>query len=379
MYKKFNETKNLKRLFNFDMYCTQTSKSDYYLQDCLKLISNYLTVDLDKLYNINCILRGNIYSEYVGDNERISKEIKFNKSFLISLKNAKYLDLNGKFQGHYYGNFSFLSRLLLTLGERVSFLDILMDKDNNLKFVMADKLSYGDNSRTYYVFEILFIPGNILLNEDSFIFKLLTNLNNKEKNYDGSGIFSRSYLYQCGETNEKKNFYSENINIKYFIDNNKHLINYCQIDNLSKDDLFKLKYFIIYKEDRLSENQPSYFNDRVKSICIESNFKVTNIQANILNHLLDSNIFLSNGDGSMFYNLKEKGIGWSHSRDWVKSQLGPFIKSGLINFKSVPSSRDNRYRIWYFFENNDVNNDLFKKYCTSHSNVRLKGWQSKFH
>lgn len=107
--------------------------------------------------------------------------------------------------------------------------------------------------------------------------------------------------------------------------------------------------YAVYQKDRnLKDYIYPFMSERGLQVAEEYN--LTRTQANLYDFICRGDFKLRNGDGDMFFNPKSKGIGWSHSREWVQKELSPLIHAGLVKLDKVHDCRDARYTSWYFYD-----------------------------
>lgn len=83
---------------------------------------------------------------------------------------------------------------------------------------------------------------------------------------------------------------------------------------------------------------------------IGEQYKLTDIQINLYNHICRGDFCFRDGDGDMFFNPNSNGIGWSHDRKWVQKQLRPLLTAGIVTFEKIKNRRNKRYTDWYFYD-----------------------------
>lgn len=126
-----------------------------------------------------------------------------------------------------------------------------------------------------------------------------------------------------------------------------------------------------------------------EALRVGEEYKLTDVQINLYNHICRGDFYFRNGDGDMFFNPESKGNGWSHDRTWVKKQFRPLIKAGLVVFEKANDCRDGRFTSWYFYDSRYKRKQLIEAGCfaSSRKMFTLKekldlpdGWfQSKTH
>lgn len=104
-----------------------------------------------------------------------------------------------------------------------------------------------------------------------------------------------------------------------------------------------------------------------EALQVGEKYGLTDIQINLYNHICRGDFYFRNGDGDMLFNPGSKGIGWYHDRDWVKKQLQPLIKAGLVVFEKVNDCRDGRYTSWYFYDSRYQRKQLIEAGCFASS------------
>ena len=97
-------------------------------------------------------------------------------------------------------------------------------------------------------------------------------------------------------------------------------------------------------------NAPTNYADVSEiALKIKEKYGLTDTQALLYNHICRGDFKLRNEDGQLFYDKESNGFGWSGSREWVKKQFKPLIKSGLVKFESLRDCRSGNYTSWYFY------------------------------
>lgn len=118
----------------------------------------------------------------------------------------------------------------------------------------------------------------------------------------------------------------------------------------------------------------NYVNISEKAMNAKKKYKLTDTQTLLYNHICRGDFKLRNEDGQLFYDENNNGFGWSGSRDWVKKQFEPLIKSGIVKFKSLRDCRDGKYTSWYFYDPKFELKELIDASCyvTTHKLAMIK-------
>ncbi len=111
-------------------------------------------------------------------------------------------------------------------------------------------------------------------------------------------------------------------------------------------------------------NTPTYYDNVSEiSLKVKEKYNLTDTQTLLYNHICRGDFKLRNEDGQLFYDENNKGFGWSGDRTWVKNQLKPLIKSGIVKFQKVYDCVDGKYTSWYFYSPEHDFNDLIDADC----------------
>lgn len=92
---------------------------------------------------------------------------------------------------------------------------------------------------------------------------------------------------------------------------------------------------------------PTHYSDLCeKALTVKEKYSLTDVQTLLYNHICRGDFYFCNNEGQKFYDKKNEGFGWGGNRTWVKKQLNPLVKAGLVAFKSLHNCRDGKYTTW---------------------------------
>lgn len=118
---------------------------------------------------------------------------------------------------------------------------------------------------------------------------------------------------------------------------------------------------------------PTHYNDVCeKALEVKEKCGLTDVQTLLYNHICRGDFKLRNEDGQNFHDKNNNGFGWGGDRNWVKKQLKPLIKDGLVKFESLHDCRDGKYTSWYFYSPEYDINDLVDAGCFVNTELLVK-------
>lgn len=115
----------------------------------------------------------------------------------------------------------------------------------------------------------------------------------------------------------------------------------------TKDIHLKMRYVSIVKKG-LEDFVPKRVNERAFQTAVSHN--LTNLEFNFLNFFYETKKAMRNGNGQLFYDYHQNGIGWNSDRKWVKREMEHLIDLKLVSFEVRHDCRDKRATSWYFYD-----------------------------
>ena len=112
-------------------------------------------------------------------------------------------------------------------------------------------------------------------------------------------------------------------------------------------------------------NTPTrYSNVCQEALDVKEQFKLTDIQTLLYNHICRGDFYLRNGDGQSFYDRTHGGFGYGSDRTWVKSKFSKLVNKGLVTFKFLRDCRGGpKYTSWVWYSPKFNYNDLVDACC----------------
>jgi hypothetical protein len=107
----------------------------------------------------------------------------------------------------------------------------------------------------------------------------------------------------------------------------------------------------------------NYDNVCQKALDAQKKYNLTDTQTLLYNHICRGDFYLRNEDGEKFYHHHNNGFGWSGDRKWVKKQMQPLVKAGLVKHESLHNCRDPRYTSWVWYDADYDYNELINASC----------------
>lgn len=123
---------------------------------------------------------------------------------------------------------------------------------------------------------------------------------------------------------------------------------------------------------------PTYYADICdEAMNVRKKYKLSDAQMLMYNHMCRGDFYLRNDLGMRIYSLEYNEYeidDENDNRKWVKKQLQPLIKAGLVKFESKHDCRDSHYTSWVFYSPKFKYEDLVNADCnvTTHNLALIK-------
>jgi len=115
----------------------------------------------------------------------------------------------------------------------------------------------------------------------------------------------------------------------------------------TEDTYYEMKYFPMVKHE-VKSYVPEKTNQKALELAKKHN--LTYLEFNFLNFFYETGKAMRNGNAQLFYDIYDKGIGWSHDRKWAKEKMKRLITLDLVKVEKRHDCRDGRYTSWYFYD-----------------------------
>jgi hypothetical protein len=158
-------------------------------------------------------------------------------------------------------------------------------------------------------------------------------------------------------TSARESIFSITLNDSVKVDNElkKYIQKKLSFVKTNEEKNYMMKYRPMIKAE-INRYVPNTINPEAFEIATKYNLSF--IEFNFLNYFYETGKSLRNGCGQIYFDVKQKGLGWNDDRKWVKSKLMKLIELGLVKFEIRYDCRDPRFSSWYFYDANKKLDDL---------------------
>ena len=220
------------------------------------------------------------------------------------------------------------------LDDLLSDLNVYNFSSNELYTSNLSKLKFKLTQK-YFRDCIFSQPKSIIIEGE---FYLLTESQFKSISFDKEPITSKRDIFMATKLDDRVEVNKE---IKSFISKN-----FVSIKS-NKEFNQKMLYIPIFKKG-VERYVPKKINQKAFELSVKYNLNT--IEFNFLNFFYDTKKSMRNGNGQLFFDINNNGIGWDQDRNWVKEKMKNLINLGLVKFETKHDCRDERYTSWYFYD-----------------------------